>query len=68
VHLVVNATAAIVAGIVAMDGSHRAGALAVQLQRQPLGGAPFLVLVASCAGLVVLTFTLLPQALGLARR
>jgi hypothetical protein len=68
VHLVVNAAAAVLAGLLAVDGGRRAGALVVELQRQSLGGVPFVALVASCAGLVILAFTLLPQALGLVRR
>ena len=68
VHVVVNATAAAVAGLVALDGGRGAGSLVAELQRQPLGGVPFLALVMSCAGLVIVALTLLPQTLGLVRR
>jgi hypothetical protein len=68
VHLVVNAAAATVAGLIAVDGGSRAGSLVVELERQPLGGVPFLALVACCAGLVIVALTLLPQTLGLVDR
>jgi hypothetical protein len=64
VHLALNLGAVAVAAAVALGSG---GGLAAALRDQPLGGAPFLLLAATCVGLAYAALAVLPRSLDRTR-